>query len=240
LKEKVIGNIPLQGAKHILWDDLIVENTKFRQYLKMIEDQDVTTESPKRKCLVLLENMYRRPIDTAQNAINFLNFASSLDLQILSVNDITKNIIWARKVLGKYGLIQSVKNKSNQLKQNVQHFKGLFHSLFQKGLPSFWDKDDKLISQENYHAFLMQIRMDHSKFEDLQKGLKGESIISKLVDDFEVLNHFKSIKMSVPPISFVPVVEPDVLVMEMMKLELPMDAQWKEIERVGRTRYKLP
>ena len=36
LKERNIGMGPLQGAKHIIWDTLSVEVTKFRHYLNFV------------------------------------------------------------------------------------------------------------------------------------------------------------------------------------------------------------
>ena len=38
------------------------------------------------------------------------------------------------------------------------------------------------------------MRMDHSKFEYIEKGLKGEVIINKLSDDFNILDQFKVIE----------------------------------------------
>ena len=39
LKEMKKGKGPLQGDKHIIWDTLSVEITKFRHYLNFIDDQ---------------------------------------------------------------------------------------------------------------------------------------------------------------------------------------------------------
>ena len=36
-------------------------------------------------------------------------------------------------------------------------------------------------------------RLDHSKFVDLEGGLKGKTIVSKLNMDFELLTQFKTI-----------------------------------------------
>ena len=38
LKERNIGKGHLQGEKHIIWDTLSVEITKFRHYLNFIDD----------------------------------------------------------------------------------------------------------------------------------------------------------------------------------------------------------
>ena len=43
--------------------------------------------------------------------------------------------------------------------------------------------------------------MDHSKFEDLVKGLRGKVIIEKLTEDFEILDQFLVIKKRLPAMS---------------------------------------
>ena len=48
--------------------------------------------------------------------------------------------------------------------QQVKSFKGLFIELFQKGLPYFWDKDEKMISQFVNQDLLVKSRLDHRNF----------------------------------------------------------------------------
>ena len=120
------------------------------------------------------------------------------------------------------------------MKQNVQNFNNLFEKLFQKGLPSFWDENDNLISQEKYDVFLTQARIDHSKFEDLKKRLDGNVVANKLTNDFEIRSHFKEIKVGLPPISYVSCIELEVLIKEMMDYDIPCQDQWKEVERLGK------
>ena len=38
-RRRSIGKSPLSGEKHILWDQLLVEVTKFREYLNLVEDE---------------------------------------------------------------------------------------------------------------------------------------------------------------------------------------------------------
>ena len=64
-----------------------------------------------------------------------------------------------------------------------------------------------MFSKEEYNVLLTQARMDHSKFEDLEKKLKGKSIVNKLLDDFDILAQLKVIKSNFPPISISPCVE---------------------------------
>ena len=44
--------------------------------------------------------------------------------------------------------------------------------------------------------------MDHSKFEDLVKGLTGKIIVEKLTEDFEILEKFLIIKKGFPAVSY--------------------------------------
>ena len=73
LKEKCIGKGPLQGAKHIIWDTLTIEITKFRHYLCFIDDLSGLTELAQQRLKLVDEHMARRPLTTAQNTLNFLN-----------------------------------------------------------------------------------------------------------------------------------------------------------------------
>ena len=75
--------------------------------------------------------------------------------------------------------------------------------------------------------------MDHVKFQDMEKGLKGEVIIDKLSDDFHVLNQFQLIKSTLPPISYVSRVELQLLSREMMDYEIYSIIFWTKIERFG-------
>ena len=70
----------------------------------------------------------------------------------------------------------------------------MFTQLFQKGLPSFWDDNGRLIPQDQYHVMLIQARMDHSKFDDLKKELDTNAVVEKLTNDFETLSHFRELK----------------------------------------------
>ena len=38
LSQQVIGKLALQGARHLIWDQIIIEADKFRPYLDFVED----------------------------------------------------------------------------------------------------------------------------------------------------------------------------------------------------------
>ena len=73
LKEKSIGKGPLQGAKHIIWDTLSIEITKFRNYLNFIDDQNILINLAHQRLKLVNKHIGKRPLTTAQNALNFLN-----------------------------------------------------------------------------------------------------------------------------------------------------------------------
>ena len=41
LNEKLIGCTPLQGPKHLIWDTLTIEITKFRPYFNYVDDKNL-------------------------------------------------------------------------------------------------------------------------------------------------------------------------------------------------------
>ena len=83
-----------------------------------------------------------------------------------------------------------VQDKANTMSSQIKDFRLAFKDLFDDGLPSFWDDEGQLFSQEKYHSLLVQNQMDHSKFEYLVKGLIGKGIVEKLTKDFEILDRF--------------------------------------------------
>jgi hypothetical protein len=82
--------------------------------------------------------------------------------------------------------------------------------------------------------------MDHSRFEDMEESLKGPSLVEHLATDFEILNKFKTVKFSVPTMSYVACIDLENLIKEMMDYEIPSDVQWKELVWLGKTKYNVP
>ena len=103
----------------------------------------------------------------------------------------------------------------------VDNLKQHFNELFEDGLPSFWDAEGRLFSQEHYHNLLVQSRMDHSKFDDLEKGLTGKAIVDKLTEDFEIFQKFLLIRRRLPKVSYEAYMELEVSIQEMMKCDTP-------------------
>ena len=67
--------------------------------------------------------------------------------------------------------------------------------------------------------------MDHLKFEDLENDLDGRTIVNKLIDDFEILSQFSTIKAQLPPISYASCIDLEVLIKEIMDYHIPTEKQ---------------
>ena len=125
------------------------------------------------------------------------------------------------------------------MSSQIKDFRLAFKDLFDDGLPSFWDDEGWFFSQEQYHSLLVQNRMDHSKFEDLIKGLTGKIIVEKLTEDFEILDRFLIIKKGLHAMFYEAYVDLEVSIREMTKYDTPNVEQWKVMEKFGKTKYIL-
>ena len=86
---------------------------------------------------------------------------------------------------------------------------------------------------------LVQNRMDHSKFDDLEKSLTGKTIVDKLTEDFKILQKFTIIISRLPKVSYEAYMELEVSIREMMDCDTPSAEQWKSVERFRKTKYIL-
>ena len=98
--------------------------------------------------------------------------------------------------------MKTLQDKADEMTSCINDFRHAFKELFEDGLPSFWDEEGRIFSQEHYHILLVQIHMDHSKFDDLVKGLMGKVIVDKLTEDFEILQKFLIVRGGFPTMSY--------------------------------------
>jgi cobalamin biosynthesis Co2+ chelatase CbiK len=82
--------------------------------------------------------------------------------------------------------------------------------------------------------------MDHSKFETLEKNLKGATLVEHLIRDFEILNQFKALKIGLPVMAYASCIDLEILIKEMTDYDIPSNLQWKEIVWLGRTKCNFP
>ena len=82
-----------------------------------------------------------------------------------------------------------------------------------------------MIPQKKYVKLLNQERLNHANFEGMNGGLKGEVIIDKRSEDFELLAQFMAVKLDLPTIVHNPLIELDVILKELFEMETPTDQQ---------------
>ena len=113
LKERNTGKYPLQGAKHLIWDTLSVEITKFRHYLNFIDDESALVNLAAQRLKLANETMEKKSLNTAHNAVNFLNSLTYQNLQDIGIKDRVAIVLWAKKFINKHQLMKVVQDKAN-------------------------------------------------------------------------------------------------------------------------------
>ena len=126
LKERNIGKGPLQGVKHIIWDTLSIEITKFRHHLNFIDDQNILVNLAKQRLKLVNKTMERKPLATAQNVLNFLNSLTYQKLHDIGVKDRIAMVLWAKKFIHKHHLMKAVQDKTDEMISQVNDFKQAF------------------------------------------------------------------------------------------------------------------
>ena len=105
-----------------------------------------------------------------------------------------------QRVIDKDELTKKVHSKIETLQKEIKEIYALFKPLFQKGLPYFWNAENRLLKKEKYENLIVNKRNDHSNFEDLEGNLKGEVLVVKLGYLFDLLNMVKRIKLPNPKV----------------------------------------
>ena len=103
-----------------------------------------------------------------------------------------------KRVIDKDEMIKKVKKKFEALQKEIKEIYSLFKALIDKGMPHFWDVENRLLKKEQFDDILVSKRNDHSNFEDLEGNLRGEVIVVKLGDLFDLLNMPRRIKFPKP------------------------------------------
>ena len=165
---KLIDQLSIQGAKHIIWGKISAKLTKFWEYIVLIDGKISLAIMAQAKSQIIKEYLHKKPINKPHNTINFMNQISNTTLATIGVIYMFAIIIWAKKILEKHNLLNKVLDKEKQMEEEVKQFKEVLKPLYEEGLPFLGDHNGKLFSKEEYNVLLSQARMDHSKFEDLE------------------------------------------------------------------------
>ena len=117
----------------------------------------------------------------------------------------------------------------NQIREFIEQF----NPLFKRGLPLFWEEKGGMWSQKEYNDTLINCRLDHGKFDDMQhQSLSGKEMIDKLAGDFNMMFEVKATCTKFSKFSYSKNIELRVLAKEMINLDLPVVDQWKIIKKL--------
>ena len=87
---------------------IITEATKMRPYLNFIKDKEVVISVERKNYIVVKEILDKKPTDTTQNTINFLNILSQEELKTTGIKDMIAIITQERNIIRKHHHIESV------------------------------------------------------------------------------------------------------------------------------------
>ena len=82
---KLIGQLSLQQGKHIIWDMISAQITKFWEYIVLIDDKISLEIMDQAKSQIMKEHLQKKPINKAHNTINFMNQTTNSKLATLGV-----------------------------------------------------------------------------------------------------------------------------------------------------------
>ena len=102
--------------------------------------------------------------------------------------------------------------------------------MIEKGLPHFWDVENRLLKKEQYEDLIVSKRNDYSSFEDLEGNLRGEVLVAKLGDLFDLLNMARRVKLPKPVVE--DYINLELLALQMKEIILPTRNKFKELAKM--------
>ena len=172
------------------WNELKRMEAKKAYIYSALEKHKLATEQ--------LAHVHKEPVAKAQSVINLLKFSSDEALQYFKISDRYQTIMLVKRVIDKDELIRKVHNRTKVLQKEIKEVYSIFKPFIEKGLPHFWDAENRLLKKEQYEELIVSKRNNHSNFEDLEGNLRGEVLVAKLGDLFDFLNMARRIKPPKP------------------------------------------
>lgn len=95
----------------------------------------------------------------------------------------------------------------------------------------FWDTENRLLKKEHYEDLIVSKINDHSNFEDLEGNMRGEVLVAKLGDVFDLLNMARRVKLPKPIVE--DYINLQILAIQMKEVMFPMKNQFKELIKMA-------
>ena len=177
-----------------------------------------------------LSDVHKELVEKSESVINFLKFSSYEALQAFKVNDRYQTIMLVKRVIIKDELIRKVHNRTKALQKEIKEVYSIFKPLIEKGLAHFWDAVNMLLKKQQYEDLIVSNRNDHSIFEYLEGNLRGEVLVAKLGDLFDLLNIARRMKLTKPMVE--DYIHLEVLALQMKEIMLPTRNEFKELAKM--------
>lgn len=145
----------------------------------------------------------------------------------VGISDRTATILEVKKVLTKRNLIDQLEEKCETLELQVKRFTNRIETLMQKGLPSIYVINEKLITQEDYIQKMKEVAKSSTKFNRIRGSMTAKAFLETMSNDFHMQNEVKHI-FTVKP-TFAKYTEVDEIYRRVTKLTVPDEKRWEDL-----------
>jgi len=168
------------------------------------------------------EELGEMPED-ANRLINFLNNKNRYELHELNTEDRTETILEIRKFLSKRNLTMNLEEKFHNMQVAIDRFMAKFQILREKGLPSPFVINDKLMTQLDYDNRLRQLAKEQASILSIKALPTGKVLYNTFENLFFLQHEIKHLFITKP--NFAKYTEVDEIYRRMMNDKLP-NAEW--------------
>lgn len=98
-------------------------------------------------------------------------------------------------------------------------------------MPHFWDEDNALLKKEDYDNLPVQRKNDHSQFENLEGNLRGEVVVQKFGNVFDLFNLVKQVNF--PPPLIEEYIDLEIEAQQLVNIDLPSKNHFKEVIKMA-------
>ena len=108
LNKQVVGQMALQGDRHMIWDEIIKEASRFRLYLDYVVDHENALMSSRKNVVVVKHALNKKPMQGVQNVVDFFSTLSEDRIKRMGIQDKFFVVSWAKRVIGKYRKMETM------------------------------------------------------------------------------------------------------------------------------------
>ena len=109
----------MQGAKHLIWDQIIIEGDKFQPYLDVIEDLEYAVREARKQVQVVAAKVNKKPSDITESAITFVSSLSDEATNKYGIQNRVIVVSEARKAISKHRMMETIQGKIDVAKHKV-------------------------------------------------------------------------------------------------------------------------